>query len=241
MKMMRRSLLAVVLGGLMVQPLVSMAAGDVAAGKAKFATCAACHGADGKGNGGAFPVLTHLTAVDAEAVLTAFKKGDMDYLKKRNLGGARYSTMAPQAANLSPTDIADLAAYIAATFGGGAAQAATPATAAAPAVTPAPAASMIVADANIGFGHALFSSCAVCHGANGEGAKLLNSPKLSGLPVSATTSMLEMYKAGKQLGPYSYVMAAQAKYLTPDEIRDLAAYISQMNVPGAHNNMAQTE
>ncbi|HQS01759.1 MAG TPA: c-type cytochrome [Halothiobacillus sp.] len=244
MKMIRRSLLAIVLGGLMVQPLVSMAAGDAAAGKAKFATCAACHGADGKGNGGAFPALTHLSAVDADAVLTAFKKGDMDYLKKHNLGGARYSTMAPQVANLSPADIADLAAYIATTFGGGAAAAATPAAAGAAPVAAAPAAPavpMIAADANIGFGHALFSSCAVCHGAEGEGAKLLNAPKLSGLPVSATASMLEMYKAGKQLGPYSYVMAAQAKYLTPDEIRDLAAYISQMNTPGAHNNMAQTE
>lgn len=235
MKMMRRSLLAVMLGGLMIQPMVSMAAGDAAAGKTKFATCAACHGADGKGNGGAFPALTKLSAADAETILTAFKKGDMATLKAHNLGGARYGTMAPQAANLSPADIADLAAYIA-TLGGGAAPAA-----AAPAAAASPAANMIKADANIGFGHALFSSCAVCHGAGGEGGKLLNAPKLSGLPVSATTSMLEMYKSGKQLGPYSYVMNAQAKYLTPDEIRDLAAYISQMNVKGADNNMAQTE
>ncbi|OZB80231.1 MAG: hypothetical protein B7X28_07140, partial [Halothiobacillus sp. 13-55-253] len=29
------------------------ASGDAAAGKTKYATCAACHGADGKGNGGA--------------------------------------------------------------------------------------------------------------------------------------------------------------------------------------------
>lgn len=238
MKMMRRSLLAVMLCGLMIQPVVSMAAGDAAAGKTKFATCAACHGADGKGNGGAFPALTKLNAADAETILTAFKKGDMATLKAHNLGGARYGTMAPQAANLSEADIADLAAYIA-TLGGGAEAAAAPA-AAAPAAA-APAANMIKADANIGFGHALFSSCAVCHGAEGEGGKLLNAPKLSGLPVSATTSMLEMYKSGKQLGPYSYVMNAQAKYLTPEEIRDLAAYISQMNVKGADNNMAQTE
>lgn len=237
MKMMRRSLLAVMLGGLMIQPVVSMAAGDAAAGKTKFATCAACHGADGKGNGGAFPALTHLSAADADTILIAFKKGDMATLKAHKLGGARYSTMAPQAANLSPADIADLAAYIA-TLGGGAQAAAAPA--AAPAAA-APAANMIKADANIGFGHALFSSCAVCHGAEGEGGKLLNAPKLSGLPVSATTSMLEMYKSGKQLGQYSYVMNAQAKYLTPEEIRDLAAYISQMDVKGADNNMAQTE
>ena len=183
MKMMRRSLLAVMLGGLMIQPVVSMAAGDAAAGKTKFATCAACHGADGKGNGGAFPALTKLSAADAETILTAFKKGDMATLKAHNLGGARYGTMAPQAANLSPADIADLAAYIA-TLGGGAEAAAAPA-AAAPAA--APAANMIKADANIGFGHALFSSCAVCHGAEGEGGKLLNAPKLSGLTTRRST------------------------------------------------------
>ncbi|MDA3876640.1 MAG: c-type cytochrome [Halothiobacillus sp.] len=239
MKMMRRSLLAVVLGGLMVQPLVSMAAGDVAAGKTKFATCAACHGADGKGNGGAFPVLTHLNAADAEGILTAFHKGDKAYLAKHKLGGARYAVMAPQTASLSPTDIADLAAYIA-TLGGGSAQAAAAPAAAAPAAA-APASGTIVADANIGFGHALYSSCAICHGANGEGGKLLNAPKLSGLPASAVSSMLGMYKKGQQLGPYSYVMNAQAKYLTPDEIRDLSAYVSQMNTPDANNNMRQTE
>ncbi|ANJ67178.1 hypothetical protein A9404_07075 [Halothiobacillus diazotrophicus] len=236
MKMMRRTLLAVALGGLMVQPLVSMAAGDAAAGKTKFATCAACHGADGKGNGGAFPALTHLSAADAEAILTAFHKGDKAYLQKHNLGGARYSTMAPQAAGLSPTDIADLAAYIA-TLGGGSSAAAAPAAAPAPKAAPA----MVMADANIGFGHALFSSCAVCHGANGEGGKLLNAPKLAGMPASAVSSMLEMYKKGQQLGPYSYVMNAQAKYLTPDEIRDVAAYVSQMNNPDANNSMRQTE
>ncbi|HUX82103.1 MAG TPA: c-type cytochrome [Halothiobacillus sp.] len=241
MKMMRRSLLAVALGGLMVQPLVSMAAGDVAAGKTKFATCAACHGADGKGNGGAFPVLTHLSAADAEGILTAFHKGDKTYLQKHKLGGARYAVMAPQAASLSPTDIADLAAYIA-TLGGGSAQAAPAPAAAAPAATAAaPSSGTIVADANIGFGHALFSSCAICHGANGEGGKLLNAPKLSGLPASAVSSMLGMYKKGQQLGPYSYVMNAQAKYLTPDEIRDLSAYVSQMNNPDANNSMRQTE
>lgn len=239
MKIMRRSLLALALGGLMVQPLVTLAAGDAAAGKTKFATCAACHGADGKGNGGAFPNLTHLSAADADTILTAFKAGDMATLKKHNLGGARYSTMAPQVANLSPTDIADLAAYIA-TLGGGAAPTAGAApAAAAPAAAPAPA--MITADANIGFGHAIFSTCSVCHGADGEGGKLLDAPKLAGMPMSAVSSMLEMYKAGKQLGKYSYVMNAQSKYLTPDEIRDVSAYISQMNQPGAKVNMPQTE
>ncbi|WP_407276302.1 c-type cytochrome [Halothiobacillus sp. DCM-1] len=240
MKMLRRSLLAVALGGLMVQPLVTLAAGDAAAGKTKFATCAACHGADGKGNGGAFPDLTHLSAADAETILTAFKAGDMATLKKHNLGGARYSTMAPQVASLSPADIADLAAYIA-TLGGSAPAGAAPAAAAPAAAPAAPAPAMVSADANVGFGHAIFSTCAVCHGMEGEGGKLLNAPKLAGMPMSAVSSMLEMYKSGKQLGKYSYVMNAQAKYLTPDEIRDVAAYIYQMDKPGAKVNMPQSE
>lgn len=213
----------------------STSAGDAAAGKAKFATCAACHGADGKGNGGAFPDLTKLSAADADTILTAFKKGDMDTLKKHGLGGARYGTMAPQAANLSETDIADLAAYIA-ELGGHAAGAAPAAagatTAAAPAAPAAPA--MIISSEVVARGHALFSSCAVCHGAEGEGGHLLNAPKLAGLPANTVVSLLKMFRKGQSMGPGSYAMIPQAKYLTDDEINDLAAFISTIGKDKMH-------
>jgi cytochrome c553 len=222
------------------------AGGDASAGKAKFASCAACHGMDGKGNGGAFPDLTKLSAADADTILTAFKKGDMDTLKKHNLGGARYGTMAPQVANLSETDIANLAAYIAELGGhtAAAAPAATaatpaPATAAAPAAAsaaaPAPAkTAVIISSETVARGHAYFSSCAICHGAEGEGGHLLNAPKLAGLPANSVVSLLELYRKGQQMGPNSYAMIPQAKYLTDDEIHDLAAFISTIGKKKMH-------
>lgn len=215
------------------------AGGDASAGKAKFASCAACHGMDGKGNGGAFPDLTKLNAADADTILTAFKKGDMDTLKKHNLGGARYGTMAPQAANLSETDIADLAAYIAELGGHTAAAAPATATAAAPTTAAAPAAApaktaVIISSETIARGHAFFSSCAVCHGAEGEGGHLLNAPKLAGLPANSVVSLLELYRKGQPMGPNSYAMIPQAKYLTDDEIHDLAAFISTIGMKKMH-------
>ncbi len=210
----------------------SAASGDAAAGKTKYATCAACHGADGHGNGGAFPDLTKLSAADAEAILHAFKKGDKDYLNKHGLGGARYSTMAPQAANLSDADIADLGAYIAELGGKTAAAAPAAAGGAAPATAPAapaaPAAPKVVSSDVVAWGHALFSSCAVCHGMDGEGGKLFSAPKIAGLPYETVISLLKIYRKGQQMGAHSYAMIPQAKHLTDNEIDALAAYVSLM-------------
>lgn len=213
--------------------------GDAAAGKTKYATCAACHGADGKGNGGAFPNLTKLSAADAEAILHAFKKGDMDYLKKHNLGGARYATMAPQAAGLSDADIADLGAYIA-ELGGHSASAASAPAGAAPAQAAAPAAptQKIVSSEVVAWGHALFSSCAVCHGADGEGGKLFGAPKIEGLPYDSVVSLLGLYRKGQQMGANSYAMIPQAKHLTDSEINALASYIAVMNTSADHGATA---
>lgn len=203
--------------------------GDAAAGKTKYATCAACHGADGKGNGGAFPDLTKLSAADAEGILHAFKKGDKDFLAKHGLGGARYGTMAPQAAGLSDADIADLGAYIA-ELGGHSASAA-PAAGATPAAAPAAAAptQKIVSSEVVAWGRALFSSCSVCHGAAGEGGKLFGAPKLAGLPYNSVVSLLNLYRKGQQMGTNSYAMIPQAKPLTDSEIDALASYIAVMN------------
>jgi cytochrome c553 len=169
----------------------------------------------------------------------------MDYLKKHDLGGARYSTMAPQAAGLSDTDIADLAAYIAQWGGAPAATtpstggAAAPAPAAPTAAAAAPAATTkLVSSETIALGHSLFSSCAVCHGVDGEGARLFKAPKLAGLPYASVVSLLNLYRKGQQMGANSYAMIPQAKYLTDDEISALANYIAVMNTAAAHGAAA---
>jgi cytochrome c553 len=82
-----------------------MAAGDAAAGKAKAAVCAACHGADGKATQAIYPNL----AGQNEAYLVSAMKA---YKAKQRKGGMS-SIMQMQAANLSDEDINNLAAFYA--------------------------------------------------------------------------------------------------------------------------------
>ena len=76
---------------------------DAAAGKTKYATCAACHGAQGQG--GAGPKLAGQPAAAIEKKLTTYKnKGQV---------GAQSQLMWGMAAGLTPADIKNIAAYTA--------------------------------------------------------------------------------------------------------------------------------
>lgn len=77
-------------------------AGDAAAGQAKSATCAACHGSDGRGTTPLFPNLNGQQAEYIAQQLRAFRDG-----KRQD------ATMAPMATALTDQDIVDLAAYYA--------------------------------------------------------------------------------------------------------------------------------
>ena len=83
----------------------AIAAGDAAAGKAKFAVCAGCHGPTGAGNDALkYPKLAGLEAGYAAEQMRDFKSG------KRNTPMA--ATMKAMTAGLSDADIDNLAAYI---------------------------------------------------------------------------------------------------------------------------------
>lgn len=82
---------------------VPVMAQDVAAGKVKYGTCVACHGA--QGGGGAGPKLAGQPAADIEKKLTAYKN--------KQQVGAQSALMWGFAAQLSPADIKDIAAYTA--------------------------------------------------------------------------------------------------------------------------------
>jgi cytochrome c553 len=75
-------------------------AGDAAAGKAKSATCAGCHGAAGISNNPMWPNL----AGQKEGYLVKQMKAFRD-------GARKDPMMAPMAKPLSDADIANLAAY----------------------------------------------------------------------------------------------------------------------------------
>lgn len=82
-----------------------LAAGDVAAGKAKSAVCAACHGADGIA---VIPGYPHLKGQNEQYLITSMKA----YKNKERNGGLAL-VMQAQASMLSDADIANLAAYYA--------------------------------------------------------------------------------------------------------------------------------
>jgi len=77
-------------------------AGDVAAGKAKSAVCAACHGGEGISPTPIWPNLAGQKEQYLVAQMKAFKDGT-----RQN------AQMAPMVANLSDEDIANLAAFYA--------------------------------------------------------------------------------------------------------------------------------
>ncbi len=78
----------------------AQASGDVAAGKAKAATCAGCHGANGISNNPLWPNLAGQKAAYPEKQLKAFRSGER-----------KDPMMAPMVGSLSDEDIANLAAY----------------------------------------------------------------------------------------------------------------------------------
>jgi len=96
---MKKLTLAVALTALMASPVF---AGDIAAGKAKTAMCAACHGAMGIS---AVPMYPNL-AGQKEAYLAK-------QLKDFKSGSRKDPVMAPMAMGLSDADIANVSAYYA--------------------------------------------------------------------------------------------------------------------------------
>ena len=76
------------------------ARGNVEAGKAKSATCAACHGPNGLSTTPGFPILA---GQNRDYLLHA--------LKEYKAGKRKNAIMAGQATSLTATDMADLAAF----------------------------------------------------------------------------------------------------------------------------------
>jgi len=85
---------------LLAMPTVAQ---DANAGKTKYASCAACHGAQGQGGVG--PKLAGKPAAEIEKKLIAYKN--------KQQVGQQSQLMWGLAAGLSPADIKDLAAYTA--------------------------------------------------------------------------------------------------------------------------------
>lgn len=81
------------------------AGGDIEAGKAKSAICAACHGANGIA---IMPIYPNLKGQSEQYLVSSLKA-----YKNKERSGGQAAIMQPQAAMLSDEDIANVAAYYA--------------------------------------------------------------------------------------------------------------------------------
>ena len=99
---MKRTLLTLASVAILGLSSTSMAAGNIAAGKAKAASCAGCHGANGVSMVPTFPNLAGQKAAYTAKQLKAFKDGSR-----------KDGTMNAMSKPLSDADIENISAYYA--------------------------------------------------------------------------------------------------------------------------------
>jgi len=74
-------------------------------------------------------------------------------------------------------------------------------------------------------GKAAFATCVGCHGSMAEGGV---GPKLAGQTAADIASKLNDYKAGKQMGPMTSMMAPMAAGLSDADVANIAAYTASL-------------
>ncbi|GAB4508176.1 MAG: c-type cytochrome [Sulfuricaulis sp.] len=181
------------------------AGGNVAAGQAKAAVCAGCHGPDG--NGGADPLWPRLAGQDP------------DYISKQladfKSGARKDPIMAGMAAPLSAVDMKNIGAYYASLK-------AKPG--AARDVQLAKQGEKIYRGGNAKMG---VSACMSCHGPSGHGIPP-RFPKVSGQNVSYTRKQLLAFKAGSRTNDGD-TMTRMAFRMSEQEIKAVSEYMAGLH------------
>ena len=181
-----------------------LAAGDAAAGKAKSASCVACHGADGNSMNPEWPSLAGQHPAFLAKQLRNFKDGDRSN-----------ALMSPMAAPLSEQDMEDLAAFYASQ---------------APKAGQADAAlfdkgRQLYRGGNMSTGVA---ACIACHSPTGAGNPAANFPSLRGQHASYTVLQLKAFKRGERANDAGMMMQNIAARMTEEEMQAVASYLQGM-------------
>jgi cytochrome c553 len=201
----QRVVTTLLLSCLAVLPLGAHAAGDAAAGKAKAATCAGCHGPDGNSTNPEWPKLAGQHPAYVEKQLREFKAG-----RRVN------AVMGPMAAPLSDEDIADLAAF----FGSQKLRlgVADP--------EQVQLGAQIYRGGNAASGVA---ACMACHGPSGSGNPAARFPALSGQHAAYVLKALQDYRSGARQTDPNGMMRNIAERLTDREMKAVAEYVAGLH------------
>ncbi len=181
----------------------ALADGDAEQGRARSATCAACHGADGNSVNPEWPSLAGQNPKYLADSLHSFKNG-----RRKN------AFMSGQAAGLDDQAIQDLAAYYATL---------TPRR-----LTADPA--LVEPGERLYRGGDLdkgISACMACHGPAGRGNPGAGYPTLAGQHAAYTAIQLLAYRSGQRQSDAdkNQVMRNISALMSEAEIRAVASYI----------------
>jgi cytochrome c553 len=189
--------------------LPALAEGDAAAGQAKSAICAACHGADGNSMVPNWPKL----AGQHEQYLLR----QLELIKSNARAVPEMMGITP---GLSDQDMKDLAAWFASQdISAGVAD-----------ESKVDLGERIFRAGNAESG---VPACMACHGPAGEGNPLSGYPALAGQHAVYTGSMLKRFRSGENWGAEdasSKVMNGAANELTDEEIEAVASYIEGLHL-----------
>ncbi|HHJ13748.1 MAG TPA: cytochrome c4 [Gammaproteobacteria bacterium] len=184
----------------------ALAAGDAAAGQAKAAACAGCHGADGNSVNPIWPKLAGQHAKYIEKQLKDFKAGET----------RKDATMAGMVAALGEQDMADIAAY----FSG---QKRTPGSADESQVELG---EKIYRGGNPTTGVA---ACIGCHSPTGSGNPAANFPSISGQHAAYVEKQLKDFASGARKNDAGKMMRNIAARMTEEEIKAVASYVQGLH------------
>lgn len=184
--------------------------GDVEAGKAQAAACAACHGQDG-----ATPLDPSYPALAGQSAL--YLKRQLQFIQSNE---RPVPLMAGQLNGKSEQDLADLAAYFAALP---------------PKVSQAQGDDETIALAERMYRGGILdkgvAACIACHGPSGKGNAPAGFPAIGGLSKAYSITQLTDYREGRRTTDEAYggMMRGVAGRLTDTEIAALADYLQGLH------------
>ena len=186
-------------------PSLLLAQGDAAAGQAKSALCASCHGSDGNSVLAINPKLAGQNATYIVKQLMDFKSGVR-----------ADPTMAAMVLSLSEQDMQDIAAWYSSqsvTL-----QGANPDT-------------MELGETLYRAGNQDIekAACSACHSPTGQGNAPAGFPSLSGQHAEYTLKQLKSFRAGERANDINAIMRTVVERFTDKELEALASYVAGLN------------